>query len=62
MVTRYLVQWTGYSMDECSWERAANLAGAQDVVVDYERRLAAEDSGRPSVMALCVGGTGGAQA
>jgi hypothetical protein len=24
------------------------------LVVDYERRLLAEDSGRPSVMLLCV--------
>ena len=50
LVTRYLVQWLGYSMDDCSWERAANLGGAQDLVLDYERRLEAEAKGRPSVM------------
>ena len=55
MVTRYLVQWKGYSVDDCSWEREANLAGAIDLVVDYERRLQAEASGHPSAMLLCVG-------
>jgi hypothetical protein len=55
MVTRYLVQWAGYSMDDCSWEPAVNLAGAPDLVVDYERRLAAEATGCPSVMMLGVG-------
>jgi hypothetical protein len=54
MVLRYLVMWKGYSTDDCSWERDINLAGARDLVVDYERRLLAEDSGRPSVMLLCV--------
>ena len=61
MVTRYLVQWAGYSMDDCSWERTANLGGTQDLIVDYERRLAAELSGHPSVLMLCVGVGGGAQ-
>jgi hypothetical protein len=56
MVTRYLVHWAGYSMDDCSWERTANLGGAADLIVDYERRLEAETRGRPSVMMLCVGG------
>jgi Chromo (CHRromatin Organisation MOdifier) domain len=55
LVTRYLVQWTGYSMDDCSWERDSQLDGAQELVVDYERRLLAENSGDPSVMLLCVG-------
>ena len=41
-VTRYLVQWAGYDMSECSWERAANLDGARELVDDYERRLALE--------------------
>jgi hypothetical protein len=55
MVTRYLVQWAGYSMDDCSWERESNLVGARSLVTDYERRLQAGESGHPSVMMLCVG-------
>lgn len=55
LVTRYLVQWVGYSMDDCSWERESSLSGAQELVLDYERRLVAENSGRPSVMLLCAG-------
>ena len=51
-VTRYLVQWKGYSMDDCSWERAANLAGAANIVLDR----AAVGASRPSVMVLwCEG-------
>ena len=42
-------------MDDCSWERDSNLAGANDLVIDYERRLQAEASGTASVMMLCVG-------
>jgi hypothetical protein len=53
-VVRYLVQWVGYDMDSCSWEPAANVAGAADLVNDYERRLLAEDDGRRSVMLLCA--------
>ena len=50
-VVYYLVQWLGYGMDDCSWEKAANLANAQDLVADYERRLqAAELKGAASVM------------
>jgi transposase InsO family protein len=55
MVTRYLVLWKGYSMEDCSWERDANLAGAMDLVMDYERRLQADETGHPSVMVLCLG-------
>jgi hypothetical protein len=57
LVTRYLVQWTGYSMDDCSWERTVNLAGAADLILDYERRLEAETHGHLSVMMLCVRGS-----
>ena len=50
-VTYYLVQWLGYSMDDCSWQTAADLANAQDLVADYERRLqTAELKGATSVM------------
>ena len=56
IVTRYLVQWTGYSMDDCSWETTCSLAGAQDLVLDYERRLQAESTGRPSVMMVMASG------
>ena len=38
LVRRYLVLWKGYGVDDCSWERDVNLAGAQDLVTDYERR------------------------
>ena len=55
LVTRYLVQWTGYSLDDCSWERTTNLEGSADLVLDYERRLEAETMGHSSVMMLCVG-------
>jgi hypothetical protein len=55
MVLRYLVLWKGYSVDDCSWERDSNVSGAQELVIDYERRVLAEESGNPSVMLLCVG-------
>ena len=54
-VTRYLVRWAGYSMDDCSWERESNLSGAQELVTDYERRQLAEERGQSLVMLLCVG-------
>ena len=54
-VVRYLVLWKGYSMDDCSWERDENVAGAANLVLDYERRLQAENSGKASVMMLCLG-------
>jgi hypothetical protein len=57
MVPHYLLQWKGYSMDECSWEPAGNLAAAPDLLVDYERKLEAEASGDLSVMLLCVRGS-----
>jgi hypothetical protein len=55
MVIRYLVLWKGYSMDESSWERDANMTGAKDLVIDYERRLQTEESGNSSAMMLCLG-------
>jgi hypothetical protein len=55
LVVRYLVQWLGYSMDDCSWEPASGLVSASDLVTDYERRLISEDSRQPSVMLLCLG-------
>jgi hypothetical protein len=43
MVTRYLVKWKGYGMEECSWERASNLRlHAQDAIDEYEYRQAEE--------------------
>ena len=55
-VTRYLVQWSGYSMDDCTWVSKADLGGAADLVLDYERRLELEGKAVGSVMMLCVGG------
>ncbi len=50
-VTYYLVQWLGYGMDDCSWQTAADLANAQDLVADYERRQQTEElRGAASVM------------
>ena len=54
LVDRYLIQWVGYGMEECSWEPAEGLAGAYDLVRDYERRLAAETRRYASVMMLCL--------
>ena len=53
-VTQYLVQWKGWGMDDCSWEREDNLAGAMELVADYERKLRSEGN-RPSVMVLWLG-------
>ena len=55
-VPYYLVLWKGYGADDASWQREANLEGAQDLVLDYERRLQAEVSQKPSAMMLWVGG------
>jgi len=55
LVVRYLVQWLGYGMDDCSLEPASGVASASDLVTDYERRLISEDSSQPSVMLLCLG-------
>ena len=48
--------WKEYSMDDCTWEAESRLANANESVIDYERRLLAEENGSPSVMLLCVGG------
>ena len=60
--TVYLVQWKGYDEDgsdaQPTWEPAANLEGAREIVRDYEakRRAAAERPAREG------GGSGGANA
>ena len=54
-VTYYLVQWKGWPTEDCSWEKAANVAKAQELVDDYERRAAAEVKRVASVMMLTVG-------
>ena len=41
---QYLVQWRGYPLWEATWEKAANLKGAQSLVADYERVLADQAS------------------
>jgi hypothetical protein len=51
-VVRYLVAWAGYSLDDMSWVKAADLSGAPDLVNDYERKLVAESTGKASVMML----------
>ena len=32
---QFKVQWTGYSLQECSWEPLANLANCQDLIIEY---------------------------
>jgi hypothetical protein len=53
-VVRYLVRWRGYSSDESSWEPAANLTGAPDAILDYERSLAGESKGVVSVLRMSL--------
>ena len=41
---QYLVKWLGYPHWESTWEPAANLSGARDLVAEYERGLADQAS------------------
>eukprot|EP01051_Picozoa_sp_SAG22_P016940 SAG22_NODE_2503_length_2505_cov_13.814214_2_plen_442_part_00 len=41
----YLVRWKGFAPDKDTWEPAANLAGAQDAVVAFERNNLAQQTG-----------------
>ena len=34
--TQFLVRWKGYSVEESTWEPRSNLAGALDVLRDWE--------------------------
>ena len=43
LVTRYLVKWKGYGVEEASWERATSLRlHAQEAIDEYEYRQAQE--------------------
>jgi transposase InsO family protein len=39
----YLVKWFGYPMSETTWETKKNLRHAQDIVLNYESRLASNE-------------------
>ena len=54
MVTRYLVQWKGYGVEEATWERASSLRHhAQDAIDEYEYRQA-QERGETVVGVECV--------
>jgi len=38
-VTKYLVQWKGFTMKYNSWEREENSENTKEVVAEFERRL-----------------------
>ena len=46
-------QRRGVAVDDCSWERESNLAGAVDLIIDYERRQDADAAGHPSRCQRC---------
>jgi hypothetical protein len=54
MVTRYLVKWKGYGVEEATWERASSLRHhAQDAIDEYEYRQA-QERGETVVGVECV--------
>jgi len=54
LVTRYLVKWKGYGVEEATWERASNLRlHAQDSIDEYEYRQAV-DRGEDAVGVHCL--------
>jgi RNase H-like domain found in reverse transcriptase/Reverse transcriptase (RNA-dependent DNA polymerase)/Integrase zinc binding domain/Chromo (CHRromatin Organisation MOdifier) domain/gag-polyprotein putative aspartyl protease len=54
LVTRYLVKWKGYGVEEATWERASNLQlHAQEAIDEYEYRQA-QERGEETVGVQCV--------
>ena len=51
---RYLVYWKGFPACDASWESIDNLAGAMDLVNDYDRKLLGEAQGHVSVLRLSL--------
>jgi hypothetical protein len=53
-VTRYLVKWKGYGVEEATWERADNLRlHAQEAIDEYEYRQA-QEGGEETVGVQCI--------
>jgi hypothetical protein len=50
----YLVYWKGFPAADASWEPLDNLAGAMDLVNDYERSTFVQAHGRVSVLRLAL--------
>jgi hypothetical protein len=54
LISRYLVKWKGYGVEEATWERASNLQlHAQDAIDEYEYRQTV-DRGEDAVGVHCV--------